>query len=192
MTLDDALFNLGLLREALREEAKRYPLLPGLVYTSPHDFIAQHGIDYLPSPWSKHHHRYGGVGVQKQCFGNAIARAGLFGLKYVEGFAVGPKGEVICHAWNARPDGELVDCTWANTGAAYIGVEFSVERADEATWDGDAHVINDEHRNYPIFQRRWTGEDYTIVWPPSDRLDALRRGDRTNPPSVQEWLARQV
>ena len=46
------------------------------------------------------------------------------------------------------------------------------------------------HRNYPIFQKEWTGEDYSIVWPPSDRLNALRSGAKVLPASVREWLER--
>src|SRR4051812_38507006 len=157
MTNEDYQYNLSALREAITAEAAKYPLLPGLVYTSPFDFIAQHGVGYKPVPWRL---PASAVGVQKQCFGNAIANTGKYQFKYIEGFALAPSGEVILHAWNAWPDGELLDATWANTGLCYIGVEFSLERADDATWNGDAHIINDEYRNYPIFQQRWEGEDF--------------------------------
>jgi hypothetical protein len=107
---------------------------------------------------------------------------------YVEGVAVEPiNGEVIMHAWNAVRN-EAVDSTWLNTGLFYLGVEFSVERGDDATWNGDGCVLNDEHRNYPVFHERWQGEDYTRTWPYSDRLDALRRARGVIPESVQQWL----
>jgi len=188
MTEEDYQYNLREMKLALEEQAAKYPLLPGLVYTSPFDFIAQHGVGYKPIPW-----RWGkdGVGVQKQCFGNAIANAGKYQMKYVEGFALAPTGEIILHGWNDY-EGELMDPTWANTGLCYIGVEFSLERADDATWNGDAHIINDENRNYPIFQKRWEGEDYSIQWPDNDRLAAYRRWRKTGkyvtPPSVVAWL----
>ena len=173
-------YNAELLLQALIETSEKYPFLPGLCYRSPHDFVAQHGREYLPVPFR------GRKGVQRICFGNAIAWAGKYGYRYVEGFALAPTGEVILHGWNAKPDGSLHDSTWMNTGLAYIGVEFSVERADDATWNGDALVLNDENRNYPVFQKRWEGEDYAIQWPYSDRLDVLRNGGGL-PASVVEF-----
>ena len=190
VTEDDYQFNLNEVRKTIAVTATKYPLLSGLVYTSPYDFLYQHGRDYRPIPWAG---RYK-IGVQKQCFGNAIFLAARFGLKYVEGIALAPTGEAILHGWNTLPDGELVDSTWGNTGLVYLGVEFSVERADDATWNGDAHVLNDENRGYPIFQQRWQGEDYARSWPYSDRLECLwkhkttGKKDYTPPPSVKAWL----
>jgi hypothetical protein len=185
-------FNLQQVKVALAEMAEAYPLLPELVYSSPYDFVLQHGRDYKIVPW-----KWGkeGVGVQKQCFGNSIALAAKYDLKYVEGFTLAVTGELIMHAWNAFPNGEVMDSTWANTGLAYFGVEFSVERGDDATWNGDACVLNDDNRNYPIFHQKWEGEDYSIQWPPSDRLDAIKRWRKTGkyivPPTAAAWLQEQ-
>jgi hypothetical protein len=185
---EDYQFNLGQVRDTLRDSAAKYPLLPGLVYTSPYDFLAQHGVDYRPTPWSFAYPQ----GTQKICYANAITLAAKSKLKYVEGVALAPTGELILHGWNATAENELVDTTWCNTGLVYLGVEFSVERGDDATWNGDAYVLNDEKRNYPIFQQRWQGEDYTIQWPHSDRLEALYRymqtGEYETPASIDEWL----
>lgn len=68
----------------------------------------------------------------------------------------------------------LIDNTWLNTGVAYMGVEFSMERADDATWNGDCSILNDYYRRYPLYQKKWTGEDYSIQWPESERLKLLR------------------
>lgn len=170
------------LMATLRKTAEKYPKLPGLIYTSPFDFVAQHGRLY-EGHWTGKYD----VGRQKMCFGNAIVLAGYYGLKYVEGFAIAPTGEIILHAWN-DDDGVLVDSTWANTGVMYLGVEFSVERADDATWNGDANILNDEKRNYPVFRERWRGEDYTLKWPDSDRLDFLRLPSGITPPSVAKFM----
>ena len=187
MIEDDYQFNLNVVRKTIAKMATKYPLLPGLAYTSPYDFVYQHGRDYRPVPWTG---RYD-IGAQKHGFGNAITLAATFGMKYVEGVALAPTGEVILHGWNALPDGELVDCTWGNTGLVYLGVEFSMERADDATWNGDAHVLNDEHRNYPVYQQRWKGEDYSLEWPHSDRLEMVRHwletGQYIEPPSIKAW-----
>jgi len=186
-------YNGAELRKALVEVARLYPLLPGLLYTSPYDFVAKHGVEYPVTG------RYEGWrGVQLKCYGNAIAHGAMYGLKYVEGFAVAPgggkpgslpAGSVVLHAWNLDAAGNVYDSTWLNTGLCYVGVEFSVERADDATWNGDACVLNDDHRDYPIFQKPWTGEDYTLTWPPSDRLDALKAGSYELAVSVREWKA---
>src|SRR5215472_4377013 len=177
--------NAELIRKAMLEASKQYPLLPGLVYRCFYDFVAEHGREYPVAGPFKGKAR----GVQKMCYGNAITHAVLYGLKYVEGFALSPKGELIMHAWNDDGQGNVYDSTWLNTAPCYIGVEFSVERADDATWNGDGCVLNDENRGYPIFQKPWTGEDYSLTWPPSDRLEALRRKNFSFAASVRGWLA---
>lgn len=191
MTEADYQFNLGEVRKAMVMAATKYPMLPGLVYTSPYDFIAQHGRDYRPVPWKGDYK----IGAQKQCFANALTLAGIHGLKYVEGICLAPSGEAILHGWNALEDGELVDSTWGNSGLIYLGVEFSVERADDALWNGEAHVLNDENRAYPVLRQRWQGEDYSLCWPYSDRLTLLREyessGKVYTPQSVQAWLERE-
>ena len=187
MNDEDYQFNLAQVRRTMLEIAPTYDLLEGLVYTSPYDFVAQHGRDYRPAPWISEYK----LGRQLHCFGNALCMAGMFGLRYIEGFTLAPTGMLLHHGWNATRAGELIDVTWANTGLVYVGVEFSVERADDAMWNGEATVLNDENRNYPIFQQRWQGEDYTLEWPYSDRLEALRNRSGKLPPTVSEWLKTQ-
>jgi hypothetical protein len=181
------------MNEALRDclaqvagNADLRPLLPGLCYTGPEDFVLQNGSIYTPAPFLAKQ------GRALQCFGNSLVLAATQGLEYIEGFAVTPDtGNVILHAWNYDPwSGHLVDVTWCNTGVAYLGVRFSVERADDALWNGDGCVLNDRHRNYPIFQQPWYGEDYALEWPRSDRLEALRRPPTGQLPfSVSQWIA---
>jgi hypothetical protein len=173
---------LAAMRDALQEASEKYPMPPGLVYSSPFDFVLQHGRVY-EGQWTGKYK----LGAQKMCFGNAIMLGGRHDLKYVEGFALAPTGEVIHHAWNDE-GGVLVDSTWANTGLIYLGVEFSVARADDATWNGDANILNDENRNYPLFRKPWRGEDYTLTWPSSDRLESLKHPHPMTPPSVAEFV----
>ena len=122
----------------------------GFHYTGAADFLLQEGKFYEPVPFPKHIPQ----GAAKMCYGNAIMLAGLRpGWKYVEGYAhaILP----VAHAWNLDEHGQLVDCTWLNTGTAYLGVEFSLERADAATWDGDASILDDWQRKWPIFREKW-------------------------------------
>jgi len=173
------------LLKGLRYVDQKYPLLPGLVYRSHYGFVAEHGRVYEHKPWSRRYEQ----GLAKHCYHNAIIMAVRHGLKYIEGVAVSPQdGAILFHGWNADANNEVIDVTWCNTAVLYFGVEFSVERADDATWNGDSHILNDEKRNYPIFQKRWTGEDYTLEWPYSDRLDYIRNPTREIPPSVAEHL----
>lgn len=150
-------------------------LHPALQYRYGWDFVLQHGKfteNVIPYP------RHLWLGAQKKCFANSVIVSALHGYKYIEGYASasGIPELAIHHAWNEDQDGNLIDSTWRNTGAAYCGVEFSVERADEATWDGDASILNDYRRKYPIFKTRWTGEDFSIRWPESKRLELMRAG----------------
>jgi hypothetical protein len=156
---------------ALRECAGRNH--SGLHYAGIGDFLLQHGVWYNPSPYADAVYPQG---APKMCFGNSIILAATRGLRYVEGYASAPVGLSVHHAWNMDANGLLVDSTWMNTGLAYFGVEFSVERADDATWNGDGCVLNDHLRKHPLFRKPWKGEDYGIEWPHSERLELLRAG----------------
>lgn len=161
----------------------------GLAYDGPAAFVLEHGEWFAPArpPATIPH------GPPGLCFGNAIHAAVLYDLEYVEGWAVTP-GDVglpVHHAWNTDAAGRLVDVTWtgprASTrisgdrayrvfgrpGAAYLGVRFSVERADDCTWNGDATVLDDFARGWPLLRERWHGEP-ARAWPASERLDILR------------------
>lgn len=153
-------------------------------YAGPHDFVVEHGIDY---PEIAPDTLVYGQGAPRLCFANAI-NACVFhpGLRYVEGYALAPNlGDMpFHHGWNLDPQGRVVDITWMGTGVAYRGVEFSVERADECTWEGDASVLTDFRRPQSVLMQPWRGEPEGIVWPHSPRLAALRSGD----PAIIELL----
>jgi len=145
----------------------------GYVYRNAADFLLRHAVWYEPSRYPADV----GQGMPKHCYGNAILLAATRSWKYVEGYALAPilqQGAFpVHHAWNVDQQGQLVDSTWRNNGLAYYGVEFSVERAEEATWDGDGSVLDDWLRGFPLFKEPWTGER---DWPASPRLALLRAG----------------
>ena len=146
--------------------------LTEFIYYGNEDFLLQHGRYYTPKPFPDSMWR----GAPRACFGNAILVAAVYGLTYVEGYALNECRLPIHHAWNADADGNVLDCTWLQyPGSEFFGVEFSVERADDATWNGDASVLDDWKRGFPLFKSPWNGEDYSITWPQSDRLDGLRK-----------------
>lgn len=162
---------LRILRDAWPEsQSERF----GLVYRGPADFVLQEGRWWKPEPTPAGMRR----GIPKACYGTSIAGALLYGLRYVQGYAVSPvtAGFVVPHAWNADANGNVVDLTWNPVGAAYLGVEFSVERADDATWNGDAEVINDYQRRWPLLRERWRGEldEPDPSWEPSPMILAWR------------------
>lgn len=139
----------------LREAARPMARAVGLVYAGAADFLLQHGQWYVPGALTVRER-----GQPRLCYGNAIMLAVKRPeLVYVEGYAVAPGIPVpMMHAWNATADGTLVDITWQNTGVAYLGCVFSVERADDATWHGDACVLDDWKRRWPLLRRPWEGE----------------------------------
>jgi hypothetical protein len=168
--------------ERLRDMKRQQGEVPeGWVYEGIEDFVLQHGVWYRPTGWPPRQ------GAPKSCFGNAVMNAALYGVKYIEGMALpgmtfingvplpslsGPR-RPIHHAWNLDVDGQLCDNTWMNKGLAYIGVEFSVGRADNATWFDDASVL-DNPRSRKLYRQPWTGENYNLVWRKSKALRLLR------------------
>lgn len=161
---------LRLLRDAWpQEQADQH----GLVYRGPADFVLREGRWWPPGP------RPAGMpqGAPKACYGNAIGAALEYDLPYIQGYATSPVDPllVVPHAWNADAEGNVVDVTWHPTGSAYLGVELSVERADDATWHGDADPIDDWMRGWPLLQQPWPGKDTPDpAWPPSPLLLAFR------------------
>lgn len=164
-----------IVRRYLRKERASWPPEQadalGLVYRGPTDFVLQHGRWWRPVPLPA------GVreGAPRKCFGNAIAIAALHNLRYVEGWAL-PVGSnlPVHHGWNADAAGNAVDVTWIPPGAVYLGVEFALWRADDATWNGDASVLNDYIRRFPLLRQRWQGEqrEPPADWTPSVALAA--------------------
>lgn len=151
----------------------------GFVYDGPHGFVLEHG-----TAWTGELRMPAGMmaGAPKMCFGNAITTGVLEDLRYVEGYAMHAKLPMpVHHAWNLDSDGQVIDVTWSPLAreldlgpVAYLGVVFSIERADDATWNGDANVLDDDQRGWPLLRQRWEGERDDIEWPPSDRLAGLR------------------
>jgi hypothetical protein len=174
-----------MLRVRLEMDAERFdprPPRPALVYSGPADFVLQHGRVY--SNWIESPRKM----IPGFCYGNAIVMCVLHGLKYVEGYALSPFLEVIPHAWNTNDAGDLIDSTWLMRGRCYLGVEFSVERADDCSWNGDACVLNDFVRGWPLLQERWYGEPPDLKWPASERIEILRAGDRDR---ALEWMTKE-
>jgi hypothetical protein len=170
--------------KALTQAAEEFAAQPGLVYRGPCDFVLQHGKYFCRIAEVPESQR----GLRGYCFGTAIHAAVGFGERYYEGFALAPHNELVHHAWNERPDmpGVVIDRTWwDHPGFVYIGVEFSPERADDATWNGDGSVLLDPERGYPLLKQRWEGEPPGITWPFSERLDFCRRGDKD---AARKWM----
>lgn len=165
-----------------KHERESGPLLAaGYEYAGPCDFVLREGT-WFDVPTGPHGYPQG---TPRACFGNAINAAVIYGLRYVEGYADNKiaEGALIHHAWNLDADGTVVDVTWgayehgrcvAPIGLSYCGVEFSVERADDATWNGDATILNDHNREWPVLRSKWEGEPEGLTFPPGWRLAALR------------------
>jgi len=167
------------LLEWLAEQRDAFTWPEQLHYAGPADFVMREGS------W----HRPVGVlrGRPRHCFANAIAYAAARRWNYVEGYAmlplsgtVGADGrkvvaagdEIVHHAWVVDPLGAAYEVTWPAPGRCYRGIVFSVERADDCTWNGDASVIDDPNRGHPLLRQKWTGE---TPWTAELDADAKRR-----------------
>jgi hypothetical protein len=146
---------------------------PGFEYANLFDFLLRHGRHYTPRELPPGTWR----GGERMCFGNSIYLGDALGLQYVEGYAMTAFGFPVHHAWNVTPGGDVFDTTWKQVGLAYFGVEFSIGRADDASWNGDASVLDDFMRGHPLFHQEWKGEDYSRVWEPSPALQTFRERD---------------
>lgn len=140
-----------------------------LHYRGPADFLLREGKRMMPWPLPP----TTPTGLPKLCYHNAIMLSCAQGLPYVEGFAINRVGMAVSHAWNLDARGRVVDITWDERrpvklgdqqlvcpieGRAYLGVRFAVWRAHECTWYGDATVLDDWQRNWPLLQQPWTGD----------------------------------
>lgn len=140
----------------------------GDYYPSPADLVMRAGRRMVPQPLPRDCR----PGLPRLCYHNSIMNSLTRGVPYVEGFAYNgiapPPGEpgaaAILHAWNLDERGRVVDTTWRESvsrpdSRAYIGIEFSVRRADDCTWHGDATVLDDYNRGWPLLRHEWEGED---------------------------------
>lgn len=135
------------------------PPAADVVYAGPGEFVLVHGEWFVPTPFQPDLYPQG---APRLCYANALCLALADPkLRYVEGYAMMAGGDVVQHAWNATEGCRLVDSTWMNTGHAYYGVTFAAGRADDATWEGDATVLDDHRRGWPLLRQRWGGETWT-------------------------------
>lgn len=165
------------------QDRKRRVTPPDAHYSGPHDFVLREGRPMRPGrlPTAV------AAGPFRYCFALAIQLAVHGGYPYVEGYAMNAYSMLpVHHAWNLGADGTVIDTSWGDeskvppgapvavpmAGRAYRGVCFSARRADEATWDGDACVLDDHRRGHPILLDPWTPDDSPG---PAEDLRALQR-----------------
>lgn len=158
------------------EHPERY-CVRGTPYSDPFDFVLRHGHEYRAVPLGRREltqrFRYG---QEKACFANSIMAGVLHDdLRYVEGFAF--NGLLpIHHAWNVDRAGRAIDFTWREAKIpiavrAYVGVVFPLELAWDALWEGDAAVLDDWQRDWPILRREFEANE----WPPLPGPELLAR-----------------
>jgi hypothetical protein len=95
-----------------------------LHYLGPADLLLRHGGWFNPIPLPE----IGMRGRVKECFRNAALASARYGLRYIEGFAMGIIP--VHHAWCADDEGNAIEVTWPEDiipGAAYFGMEFDPE-----------------------------------------------------------------
>lgn len=149
-----------------RQQMKRYKLH----YRGWADFVIQHGEwfqipSYIPDGV--------GHGAEKACYGNALWVAYIHGHTYCEGVAYHVFDGPMQHAWNVDQEGRTIDNTWKGLGVGYLGIRFHHGRADDATWRGDATVLNDHNRGWPLLKSPWRGETWGATWEPSPAMNVM-------------------
>jgi hypothetical protein len=147
----------------------------GYWYDSPYHFLLQHGQWYTPRSLPSDIPLL----APKACFGNALVTALLKDLIYVEGYAGMSNGHMdvlaFHHAWCTNALGQLFDVTWPEPEVAYFGVQFSAWRADNCLWEGDATILWDHHRGFPLLRKPWNGEPEGIRWPTTPSMKYIQK-----------------
>jgi hypothetical protein len=82
------------------------------------------------------------------------------------------------HAWVSDAPAVAYEVTTPLPGLAYFGMPFSVERADDTTWWGDASVLDDWKRNHSLLCQPSQGETLLRHYRPSLASRQLRRPKR--------------
>jgi hypothetical protein len=173
-TLTDSQFAIVEWLTRLRDVTRGNGMPKGYHYAGIGDFLLQHGIWHEPAPLPARVRR----GAPKACYGNALVLAIQHGYRYVEGYASADISQMpfpVHHAWNLDPEGNLIDNTWRNTGLAYLGVEFSKGRAENAIWFDNSNVLDNVASRFKIFREPWVGENYHLRWRRSNKVRRLMR-----------------
>ncbi len=120
----------------------------GWRFCSIEDLVLTHGRWGTPAPLSPAVVR----GPEGLCFANANANATAAselhdGFTYVEGYALGPAGIVLAHAWCIDDAGLVQDPTWPpSVGFAYLGIPFTTDHIREWTARARiARIVHDAH-----------------------------------------------
>lgn len=119
----------------------------GWAFPTHYHLLLSHGRRFAATPAPAD-----SIGMQPRlCYSNAARYAREHLLTYAEGYAL-PDGVdfPLAHAWCVRPDGTVVDPTWADKpGRAYIGVAFR----DPQRWPDDGGgILQDPDRSYPLLK----------------------------------------
>jgi hypothetical protein len=104
-----------------RLRAKHGTNAKGVLKRTPSQFIHDYGWFYEPAPLPDAVN----PGNSNECYNNALVLAlNEPSLIYVEGFAAGPGGLRIHHAWATDGTGRAIDNTWDAPDVVYVGVPF--------------------------------------------------------------------
>ena len=114
------------------------------------EFVLSEGQNFKPATLPEGVER----GTIKECFCNALLLVldSDDDLIYCEGYADGSVIPVH-HAWCVTRDGVVIDPTWRNLGAEYVGVPFKVEWVREAVFKRGSYGIIDNWENeWPLLK----------------------------------------
>jgi hypothetical protein len=121
----------------------------GVLRRSSCQFLLDYGWWYEPVSLPKDVAK----GNPNECYQNALLLAlERDELVYVEGFAAGPGGLRIHHAWVTDGKGRAFDPTWNELGVVYVGVPFNAGWVSlrGLTNKGVGSVIDDLEDGFPL------------------------------------------
>lgn len=118
------------------------------VYAGIEDFVLAEGRTWPPHPLPRHIKR----GAARQCFLNAYKAAQRHReLRYVEGYALAMIP--VLHAWCVDSEDRVVEVTWEEPGAAYVGVAFTLAEVRALHQHSDyVSMLDDWDRGYPLLR----------------------------------------
>lgn len=131
-------------------KAKSLATNKGYAYNSMEEFVLKNGQPYENAPLPRKYPRL----VPRECYCNSVVIAAMYGLIYVEGYALGVIP--VLHAWCVEPgSNKVIDPTWTDDlRKDYFGIPFawSYIRKHWASAAETACLIDNWHDSWPLLK----------------------------------------
>lgn len=155
----------------------------GKMHPTLHELVAQKGTAYRPQPLpADKEHLRGPVGG---CYKNVTDVVLGFdghtpepGLTYVEGYALSAQIPLpIHHAWAVDGDGNVLELTWPEPGAEYLGIPMSKETLFKAAAETGVYGVlgNGVDHLVETIEPSVTVGKTVLIWDPGPEIGLVER-----------------